>query len=227
MKKKWLWALGAPALAAAAAAVLLPSRATRAADHIDGPRATNDPSADITDVYAFMSPDTGNGTGHLVLAMDVFALANASSKFSDKVDYVFEARQFDSLTPTLDAEVLDVTCNFDATVTNVTCKSSGGNGTTALTKTVSVGTKSACMQTDKICVFAGLRSDPFYFDLAGFKHTIMDNKVEFTGANFFDQKNVLSIVVELDVTSAFGAGKLAVLGPKPVLAVAAKTNRRS
>ena len=36
-------------------------------DHISGPRALADPIADITDVYAFPSPEH---PGHLVLVMD-------------------------------------------------------------------------------------------------------------------------------------------------------------
>src|SRR5262245_27962013 len=38
-----------------------------AADHADGPRASADPSADITDVFAWMSPDAGR----LNLVMDL------------------------------------------------------------------------------------------------------------------------------------------------------------
>ena len=44
----------------------LPSsaREERVSDHISGPRALADPIADITDVYAFPSPER---SGHLVL----------------------------------------------------------------------------------------------------------------------------------------------------------------
>ena len=176
-----------------------------------------------------MSPDP-TASGHLVLVQNVFPKATATSSFSDKVDYVFELRQFSSLAPpTLDPTVLDVKCTFDTgTPQNGTCVTSGNNGTTALSKTVAVGAAGACAGTDKICVYAGLRSDPFFFDLQAFKASVNANMSKFTspGINFFAGLNVLSIVVEVDVTSAFGPGLLA-QGAKPALTIAAKTNRRN
>ena len=49
----------------------------RAADHGDGPRATADPSADITDVFAWTSPDATR----LNLVMDVVRNATSASRF--------------------------------------------------------------------------------------------------------------------------------------------------
>jgi hypothetical protein len=42
------------------------------ADHFSGPRALADPASDITDVFAFPSPQQ---PGHLVLVMNVFPAA--------------------------------------------------------------------------------------------------------------------------------------------------------
>jgi Domain of unknown function (DUF4331) len=42
------------------------------ADHFSGPRALADPASDITDVFAFPSPER---PGHLVLVLDVFPVA--------------------------------------------------------------------------------------------------------------------------------------------------------
>ena len=44
-------------------------------DHISGPRALADPIADITDVYAFPSPER---PGHLVLVMNTLPFAQPS-----------------------------------------------------------------------------------------------------------------------------------------------------
>jgi hypothetical protein len=41
-------------------------------------------------------------------------------------------------------------------------------------------------------LFAGIRSDPFFFDLEGMK-----NNIQFTGADTFLDKNVFSIVMEI------------------------------
>ena len=50
------------------------------ADHFSGPRALTDPASDITDVYAFPSPER---PGHLVLVLDVFPATAATALFSD------------------------------------------------------------------------------------------------------------------------------------------------
>jgi hypothetical protein len=50
----------------AAIAILAVLPAVRASDHLDGPRAIADPQADITDVFAFTSPENAR---RVVLAM--------------------------------------------------------------------------------------------------------------------------------------------------------------
>jgi hypothetical protein len=208
MNRKWLMALAIAPLAIVAVA----QRDGRAADHLDGPGATKDPAADITDVYAFTSPET---PGHVVLVMNVFPLATSAAKFSDKVEYYFRVREITGTSPvTLGATALDIKCTADAAATKVTCTAPGG-----LTKTVDVGMTTGAV-TDDIRVFAGLRSDPFFFDLDAFKKTVADKKPAFTspGKNFFDKANVLSIVVELNTLKAFGKAA-------PILTVAAETMR--
>ena len=59
------------------------------ADHFSGPRALTDPACDITDVYAFPSPER---PGHLVLMLDVFPAATATALFSDALSYRFRLR---------------------------------------------------------------------------------------------------------------------------------------
>src|SRR3954463_7738402 len=58
-------------------------------DHISGPRAIADPVTDITDVFAFPSPESPR---HLVLIMNVFPYAGPSACFSDAVTYRFRVR---------------------------------------------------------------------------------------------------------------------------------------
>ncbi len=210
MRNKWKWALAVP-LVAAGIAVLSQGRA---ADHLDGPGAKHDPAADITDVYAFMSPQATT-PNHVVLVQNVFPIASTTSKFSDKVDYFFRVRKVTGTAPiTLDTTALDVKCNVTGSPQSITCTAPGG-----LTKTVAVGTAGACAVTDNICVYAGLKSDPFYFDLAAFNKSVMMNSAQFTtpGVNFFAGLNVLTIVVELNATTAFGANA--------IVAVSAETNR--
>jgi hypothetical protein len=58
-------------------------------DHISGPRAVADPVTDITDVFAFPSPESPR---HLVLIMNVFPYAGPSAVFSDAVIYRLRVR---------------------------------------------------------------------------------------------------------------------------------------
>src|ERR1700744_5519107 len=67
---------------------------------------------------------------------------------------------------------------------------------------VSAGKEARVSEADGIHFFAGWRSDPFFFDTLG----ALDN-LQFTGTDFFTDKDVCSIVLELPNTA---------LGSKPV-----------
>src|SRR5437763_12922599 len=58
-------------------------------DHISGPRALAEPIADITDVYAFASPER---QGHLGLVQNTLPFAQPSAQFSDGLVYRFRLR---------------------------------------------------------------------------------------------------------------------------------------
>jgi hypothetical protein len=58
-------------------------------DHVDGPRSIGDPAADITDLFAFTSPENPART---VLAMDVFPSAGEDAMFSNIIDYAIAVR---------------------------------------------------------------------------------------------------------------------------------------
>ena len=65
-------------------------------DHISGPRALADPIADITDVYAFPSPER---PGHLVLVMNTLPFAKPSNPLSDGLLYRFRLRPLTATAP--------------------------------------------------------------------------------------------------------------------------------
>ena len=52
-------------------------------DHIDGPRQIGDPSADLTDLFAFTSPENPART---VLAANVFPTCGRDAIFSNAID---------------------------------------------------------------------------------------------------------------------------------------------
>src|SRR5262249_60916946 len=55
-------------------------------DHFSGPRALAEPIVDITDLYAFPSPER---SGHLVLVLNTLPYAHPSARFSDGLVYRF------------------------------------------------------------------------------------------------------------------------------------------
>ena len=57
--------------------------------HISGPRAVAEPIADITDLYAFPSPER---PGHLVLVLNTLPFAAPTARFSDALIYRFRLR---------------------------------------------------------------------------------------------------------------------------------------
>ncbi len=67
---------------------------------------------------------------------------------------------------------------------------------------VSTGREAHVTDAGDYRFFAGWRSDPFFFDVQGAL-----NNLQFTGADFFADKDVCSIAIELP-NSALGAGKV-------------------
>jgi hypothetical protein len=198
----------------AAIGVLAVFPAVRASDHLDGPRAIADPQADITDVFAFTSPENAR---RVVLAMTLVPFAPSAATFSPHVDYVFRVRQVTAPQPlTLDPTPLDVTCTFvdgDGGAQTATCSGPGGMRGQALVGSAAGG--SGAMR-----VFAGRRADPAFFDRQGTLATMATGRTSFTGQNAFAGADVLAIVVEMEAATFSDAGVL------PMLAVAAETVRR-
>jgi hypothetical protein len=150
------------ALIATAAAAL--TGTSRAADHADGPSATQslmDLSGDITDVYTFL--DGSN----VVLIMDVGTNATASSKFSNAIQYVFHINGVTGLTDTSPFQST-VVCTFD-TSQKVSCWLQQGGSTTNYVSGDASTTAGIGSADGKMKVFAGVRNDPFFFNIQGFR----------------------------------------------------------
>ncbi|MDB4969123.1 MAG: hypothetical protein JWN44_4812 [Myxococcales bacterium] len=146
-----------------AAAVWLLSTPSYAADHQDGPAATASPAADITDVFAWMSADHTK----MYLVMDVFPAATTAAKFDTNVLYVFHATSKASILATTGSSV-DVICKFDAAQA-ISCWAADELVTGATAGAPTTGIASA---SGKLKVWAGLRDDPFFFNLDGFKKLV-------------------------------------------------------
>jgi hypothetical protein len=174
-------------------------------DHISGPRALADPVADITDVYAFPSPEHAD---RLVLVLNTLPMAQPSDLFSDGLLYRFRLRPLhrqapdghgSPFVPADEESVLD--CVFstarsaaDLTVQEGSCTSPTGASVSFLVNDPDGG-KGAGVR-----VFAGTRWDPFIMDARAALATLATHKLAFTdpGSIFLDGKNVLSVVIEVD-----------------------------
>ena len=149
------------------------NRETPMSDHISGPRALADPIADITDVYAFPSPERRD---KLVLVLNTLPFAKPSDAFSDGLVYRFRLRPLTATAPSEPAPFrvggpeLVFDCVFSAPV-----RAEGGpraeqEGTcTAPTgETVSLRVNDEQgSSANGVRVFAGPRWDPFIMDAPG------------------------------------------------------------
>lgn len=152
--KRMTWLKGALALS-----VLSAASWALAADHIDAPAAIADPTADITDLYTWM--DQAN----VVFALNVTPLAAPGAKFSDKVQYVIHTES--SAKFGMAGEKTDIIVTFDANQ-----KASVWVGEKEYVTGDASATAGLASADGKFKVFAGMRDDPFFFNLAGFKDTI-------------------------------------------------------
>lgn len=81
----------------------------QAADHLDSPATSASPAADITDVYAWMTQDGS----HLNLVMNVAPLATTASTFSDAVQYAIHVDSGAAFGATTETTDIIVTFNAD------------------------------------------------------------------------------------------------------------------
>lgn len=157
---KWLAVVGG---ACAVTAVIHP-RLALSADHLDAPATMAEPTADINDVYAFLDKP-GDPATNVVFAMTVYPAAPADAKFSDSVQYVLHTQSGASFGAT--TTDLNIICQFDAAQT-ISCWA-GANEYVTGNASGEGGITSA---SGKLKVFAGLRADPFFFNLHGFTNTV-------------------------------------------------------
>jgi Polyketide cyclase / dehydrase and lipid transport/Domain of unknown function (DUF4331) len=164
-------------------------------DHIDGPRQIGDPASDLTDLFAFTSPEN---PAHTVLTANVFPSAGISAVFSNAINYSIVVRRLtvagtgnDAKFKPADQEVR-FSCQFgvlqregEKTVQRgvLTCPDGQTLG-------FAVNDENGAKTPDGVFrVFAGLRSDPFLLAWVGGLTRV---------PNLLQHDNVLSIVIEFD-----------------------------
>jgi len=145
-----------------------------AADHLDSPASQAEPAADINDIFAWTSAD---GT-KLNLVMTVFPAATAAAAFSDSVQYVFHTSSNAAFGGS--NSPVDIICQFDSTQ-QVACWVGNADYATG-DASATAGVESV---NGDFRVFAGLRDDPFFFNLAGFR-AVVSTVTSVAGSLTFD-----------------------------------------
>jgi len=191
------------------------------ADHADAPGTLQSPSsrpdADINDVYAFQA-----GSGRTVLAMTTHPAVGvlSPSTYATDVKYVINVdrrgKSHADLAYVLRFNAPDSNGNQGFRV----YRHKGLKNAEHLTDGEKIGTGRTNQSTtiaDGIKVFAGLRSDPFFFDLDAFKHAVLGANNGRTGfcdsgtVDFFQNFNTNAIVLRLD-SDLLGGKKIGVWG---------------
>ncbi|MEU8236346.1 DUF4331 family protein [Actinoplanes sp. NPDC048967] len=178
-------------------------------DHISGPRALAEPIADITDVYAFPSPEN---PGHLVLVVNTLPFARPDGRFSDGLIYRFRLRPLTLRDDPVGSRRYDTGTEefvFDCVFSD---PAEAGGAQTGSCRTPA-GERIPFPVDDPgggkgggVRVFAGPRWDPFILDAPAALKTVATGRLAFTdpSAIFLDGKNVLGIVIEVDCAQVFG-----------------------
>jgi hypothetical protein len=180
-------------------------------DHVDGPRSIGDPAADISDLFAFTSPENPART---VLAMCVFPSAGESAIFSNVLDHSIALRRVTVAGTGVAAKFqpaddeIRFTFAFDVLERDAaghvmqrgTCTLPGGR---QLSLTVN-DERGASTPEGDVRAFAGLRSDPFY--LAWIAADL--RKVP----NLLQHDNVLIMVVDVDTRRMLDPSKGSLFG---------------
>jgi hypothetical protein len=174
-------------------------------DHFSGPRAIAGPAGDISDIYAFPSPERPD---HLMLVMNVLPLPDLDAFFSDAIVNRFRLRPL-TIEPDGPAfpygpEDSEPVFSFSfeapqsrdggAPVQDGWCTSPSGARTRFRVHDDEGG------RGDGLQVYAGLRSDPFFIDLPAFLGSVENDELAFRdpGENSLTNANALGLVVEVD-----------------------------
>ena len=171
-----------------------------------------DARLDLTDLYAFPKPGDA-GTSILIMNVHPSAGVNPAGPTTD--DPFSSEAIYELKIDTNGDDVADIAYRvrftsdggaLTATLRRVEGKLAAGTGDDGQMilegAPVSIGHEARVTEAGDYRFFAGWRSDPFFFDTMGAL-----NDLQFTGDDFFAEKDVCSIVLEVP-NSALGSGRM-------------------
>lgn len=164
-----------------------------ASDHVDGKDTLTHRSGDITDLYAFPSPDR---EGRLVLALNVYPLVSGRGHFAEGITYRITVKSAKAKGQGLqtgftlgEASVID--CTFADH--QLLCQLPDGRSIQARFNDKQ-GT-----EADGVHLFAGRRADPFQLNAGQFATLFKGKKIPpRKGGSTMASLNVLSIVISIE-----------------------------
>ncbi len=178
-----------------------------AADHNDSPIVATDSRLDITDVFAFRSP---NNPDHFVIIIGHFS----PEVLGEDVPQFSPTGTYQIYIDTTNDYISDNTVTFHFTDTvdgGQTFEVSGVPGAGILSGTVTPPGDTPIVTSDgSSSAFAGTRDDPFYFDLDAFKNITKTPCVPSAGlrcpgtgapVNFFSGRNIAALAIEFPVVA--------------------------
>jgi hypothetical protein len=182
-------------------------------DHVDGPRTMADPSIDLTDIFAFTSPENPTRT---VLVVNVFPGAGESAWFSNAAYYnaVLKRVNIEGVGSKAYFKAYGEEIRFQFKFDRLQRNKSGGRPSQAgICKipggevlSVMVGdTQGSTSAKGTVRVFAGLRSDPFF--IGWYNSPTLQG-----GENLTQDDNVLGLVVEFDTAALLEPDKGSLFG---------------
>ncbi|MEE2828949.1 MAG: DUF4331 family protein [Myxococcota bacterium] len=178
-----------PVGAAALGLALLTGLNAQAADHAEAPASAADPAADIADLYAW---HTDSGTLVTSLTFAGLGAPGDAAVYDEDVLYGIHIDNDGDNESDIDIWARfgqDSQGNWGVQVSGL--PGAGAPVSSAVETVTSVAGGS---------LFAGLRDDPFFFDLAGFNETVSTGDVSFDSTrDSLAGTNVTAIVLEMDL----------------------------
>ena len=178
--------------------VIIPSIAS---DHVDGPVTSKDAVGEISDFYAFPSPQDSN---KLTLIINTYPLVLPNGHFSKKVQVSTVIKKavvdLDSRLIKTEGSEFKITCSFNDAHSKphkVSCVSNTGLKASAEVDRVG--------HSGDFAVYAGKRSDSFFFNAGWATDFTTKNKVPkpTKNSNSVEHLNTQSIVIEIEKEKIF------------------------
>jgi hypothetical protein len=141
---------------------------TQAADHLDAAALATNKMADINDVYAWMTPDGAK----INLGMTVSPFDDGMQSFGPSVQYAFHLTRYTAF-PAMPADIAageesKVICTFASNTSGECWVVDPAGKLVDYVKGDFSAATGKLSASGKVRVFAGRRSDPFFFNFAGF-----------------------------------------------------------